>query len=365
MLGFVVLSALFLVAHCSNVQISWNEAGSTSVSRQINIGDSVTWTTTDYSLHTISGTNNEILNSTYISANSSYAPIDSWTYTFDVEGSYDFQCLQHPNTMYGTITVVRAGRSVLTGDSVSGTDTEYYRLTGTGDAVETITLSLSNPSSGNVGIYVGVNRAPEHDSDADYYTTCSGADGTQVCRVTIPPCGNSVLNTYNIDVAPLVGSSGVQYSISATSESSQFVVTVNGTACCNAMSYFTVSPTTDYPVTAISITRTSGAFVSADSTDPSWGMFVRTDSQGCPDSENFINGQDVTFSSGKDTYIVKNLPVASKYTIGVNVPSATGASFTINALATAPADNNLPSSGATGLVAGTVSTFAVLALLLL
>jgi len=366
----LVLCSLFLLAQSAEVQIAWNK-GSTAVLRSIVLGDTVTWTTTDDLLHTIAGTNNDVLNSTLISSNITFAPISQWSYTFDTEGNFDFQCNQHPDTMYGTIVVVRERTTLQQSTSISGTNNGYYSIQGRANSQVTITVTLNNPANGGlIGVYVGTNAPPPHSPDSDYYVSCSSTTGAvAICRITISPCDDSVLNTYYVDVAPLDGSAAsASFSIEASSVTSQFQVSANGTACCNAMSYYAVSPTPDYPVVAISITKVSGSFIneeSPDVVDASWGMFINTDQQGCPSTDSAIQGQYVNFNKKDNTYAVNNLPKATTYYIGVTVPSSSGVSFSIRALSENVSPTTPITSGADKIVVFFMSTIACVILFML
>lgn len=68
---------------------------------EVPVGSTVTWTNSDVVAHTVThqpDTGGLLFDSGY------FQPGESWSYTFDEEGTFDYYCIPHPN-MIGTIVV--------------------------------------------------------------------------------------------------------------------------------------------------------------------------------------------------------------------------------------------------------------------
>ena len=64
----------------------------------LNVGDSITWTNGDQATHTVTSNSGNIFNSGYLQ------PGQSYTFTFNTSGVYNYYCQMHPS-MRGVITV--------------------------------------------------------------------------------------------------------------------------------------------------------------------------------------------------------------------------------------------------------------------
>lgn len=64
----------------------------------VSVGDTVTWTNTDNTTHTVTGNDADTLESSDLRTDSTYEV------TFEQAGSFEYICKFHPN-MHGTITV--------------------------------------------------------------------------------------------------------------------------------------------------------------------------------------------------------------------------------------------------------------------
>ncbi|APH39599.1 cupredoxin domain-containing protein [Methanohalophilus halophilus] len=124
----IVLVTVFLAIGCADYQQSDNGAEengeaieTTSVimediqfkpaTIQISVGDTVTWTNEDSATHTVTGQN-------FDSGNLGQG--ETFTYTFDEAGTYEYECTIHPS-MTGTVIV---------GDVATGSGTDEGENTG-------------------------------------------------------------------------------------------------------------------------------------------------------------------------------------------------------------------------------------------
>ena len=94
---------IFFVTAQNTTELNWSTSSGTSLNATINVGDSVKWTWTDSSPHTVESTGGD---DSFDSGGTQTGNGEIYEYKFDIVGSTDYICGIHRFTMGGTITVL-------------------------------------------------------------------------------------------------------------------------------------------------------------------------------------------------------------------------------------------------------------------
>lgn len=111
-----LITVLNVSAQTETIDIEWGfdsnptADGNLNSSRTIEVGDTVTWTWVGNGNHNVqSNEDNSATNAESFSSGATVPAPNTFSYTFNVIGSTDYECNPHSTFMLGTITVVAEG----------------------------------------------------------------------------------------------------------------------------------------------------------------------------------------------------------------------------------------------------------------
>lgn len=184
----------------------------------INVGDTVTWTNKDSTIHTAtSGTPSDGPDGTFGGTpdapfSEMIQPSQTFSYTFKTAGEFPYYCTLHPN-MVGTVIVAAGGgngQPTPQEFSVTATDEDGnpYEITGTGDAQATEatinpgeSVEIVFDGAGAVeltlpeGLISGINSVKAGDQELLQGDPTVNADGSSTISITVPEGSTTVVIT--------------------------------------------------------------------------------------------------------------------------------------------------------------------------